>query len=201
MHGVTKNQTGLSDWAHRTCEWTTSSSCSQDGSSLAVVDFMGMYTWGQGQARNCAAPIVPTVGAEPWYCDPGIWLQWICVGDLMKATPESRQGHLPAQPWFRWGWELCQQPCNQRTCTVGERWHDRALPQSAPEVKKRAGLKLNVQKTKVMASSPVTSWQIDGRTMETVADFIFLGSKITVDCDCSHEIKRHLLLGKKLWKT
>ena len=55
-----------------------------------------------------------------------------------------------------------------------------------------------MQKTKVMASSPVTSWQIDGRTMETVADFIFLGSKITVDCDCSHEIKRHLLLGKKL---
>ena len=55
------------------------------------------------------------------------------------------------------------------------------------------GLKLNIQKTKIMASSPITSWQIDGETMETVRDFIFLGSKITADGDCSHEIKRHLL--------
>ena len=62
----------------------------------------------------------------------------------------------------------------------------------------KAGLNLNIQKTKIMASSPTTSWQIDGKTMETVADFIFLGSKITVDGDCSHEIKRHLLLGRKL---
>ena len=59
------------------------------------------------------------------------------------------------------------------------------------------GLKLNIQKTKIMASSPITLWQIDGETMETVTDFIFLGSKITADGDCSHEIKRHLLLGKK----
>ena len=58
----------------------------------------------------------------------------------------------------------------------------------------KAGLKLNIQKTKNMASSPITSWQIDGETMETVADYIFLGSKITADGDCSHEIKRHLLL-------
>ena len=58
-------------------------------------------------------------------------------------------------------------------------------------------LKLNIQKTKIMASSPVTSWQIDGEAMETVTDFIFLGSKITADGDCSHEIKRHLLLGRK----
>ena len=61
----------------------------------------------------------------------------------------------------------------------------------------RAGLKLNIQKTKIVASSPITSWQIDGETMETVRDFIFLGSKITADGDCSHEIKRHLLLGRK----
>ena len=61
----------------------------------------------------------------------------------------------------------------------------------------KAGLKLNIQKTKIMASSPITSWQIDGEIMETVTDFIFLGSKITVDSDCSHEIKRHLLLGRK----
>ena len=61
----------------------------------------------------------------------------------------------------------------------------------------KAGLKLNIQKTKIMASSPITSWQIDGETMETVTDFIFLGSKITTDGDCSHEIKRCLLLGRK----
>ena len=59
------------------------------------------------------------------------------------------------------------------------------------------GLKLNIQKTKIMASGPITSWQIDGETMETVTDFIFLGSTITADGDCSHEIKRHLLLGRK----
>ena len=61
----------------------------------------------------------------------------------------------------------------------------------------KAGLKLNIQKTKIMASSPITSRQIDGETMETVADFILVGSKITADGDCSHEIKRHLLLGRK----
>ena len=61
----------------------------------------------------------------------------------------------------------------------------------------KAGLKLNIQKTKIMTSGPITSWQIDGETMETMTDFIFLGSKITVDGDCSHEIKRCLLLGRK----
>ena len=65
------------------------------------------------------------------------------------------------------------------------------------EESETAGLKLNVQKTKIMASSPITSWQIDGETMETVRDFIFLGSKITADGDCSHEMKRCLLLGRK----
>ena len=62
----------------------------------------------------------------------------------------------------------------------------------------KAGLKLNIQKKKIMASGPITSWQIDGETMETVTDFIFLGSKITADDDCSHEIKRHWLLEEKL---
>ena len=62
----------------------------------------------------------------------------------------------------------------------------------------KLGLKLNIQKMKIMASSPITSWQIDGEKMETVTDFIFLGSKITADGDCSHEIKRHLLLGRKV---
>ena len=65
------------------------------------------------------------------------------------------------------------------------------------EESEKAGLKLNIQKTKIMALGPITSWQIDGETMETVTDFILRGSKITADCDCSHEIKRHLLLGKK----
>ena len=65
------------------------------------------------------------------------------------------------------------------------------------KVKEKVGLKLNIQKTKIMASGPITSWQIDGETVETVADFIFRGSKITADCDCSHVIKRHLLLERK----
>ena len=65
------------------------------------------------------------------------------------------------------------------------------------EGSEKAGLKFNSQKTKIMASGPITSWQIDGKTMETVTDLIFLGSKITVDGDCSHEIKRCLLLGRK----
>ena len=66
------------------------------------------------------------------------------------------------------------------------------------EESEKVGLKLNIQITKIMASSPITSWQIDGETMETVTDFIFLGSKITADGDCSYEIKRHLLLGRKV---
>ena len=65
------------------------------------------------------------------------------------------------------------------------------------EESEKSGLKLNIQKTKIIASGPITSLQIDGETMETVTDFIFLGSKITADCDCSHEIKRCLLLGGK----
>ena len=65
------------------------------------------------------------------------------------------------------------------------------------EKREKAGLKLNIQKTKIMASSPLPSWQIDGETMETVTDFLFLGSKISADGDCSHKIKRYLLLGSK----
>ena len=69
------------------------------------------------------------------------------------------------------------------------------------EESEKAGLKLNIQKAKIMVSSPITSQQIDGETMETVTNFIFLGSKITADDDCSHEIKRHLLLGRKAVKN
>ena len=65
------------------------------------------------------------------------------------------------------------------------------------EKNEKAGLKLNIQKTNIIASGPITSWQIDGETMETVSDFMFLGSKITTDGDCNHEIKRHMLLGRR----
>ena len=78
---------------------------------------------------------------------------------------------------------------------------EEALKSLLMKVKKeseKAGLKLNIQKMKTMASGPITSWQIDGETMETVTDFIFLGSKISADGDCSHEIKRRLLLGRKV---
>ena len=74
----------------------------------------------------------------------------------------------------------------------------KSLLMKVKEESEKPVLKLNIQKTKIMASGPITSWQIDGETVETVTDFIFLGSKITADGDCSHEIKRHLLLGRKL---
>ena len=74
----------------------------------------------------------------------------------------------------------------------------KSLLMKVEEESEKVGLKLNIQKTKIMVSGPITSWQIDGETVKTVADFIFLGSKITVDGDCSHQIKGHLLLGKKV---
>ena len=74
----------------------------------------------------------------------------------------------------------------------------KSLLMKVKEENEKAGLKVNIQKIKIMVFGPITSWQIDGETMETVADFIFLGSKITADGDCSHEIKRRLLLGRKL---
>ena len=73
----------------------------------------------------------------------------------------------------------------------------KSLLMKVKEESEKVGLRLNIQKTKFMTSSPITSWEIDGQTVETVSDFIFLGSKITADGDCSHEIKRHLLLGRK----
>ena len=74
----------------------------------------------------------------------------------------------------------------------------KSLLRKVKEESEKVGLKLNIQKTKIIASGPITSWQIDGKTVETVADFIFLGSKITADSDCSHEFKRCLLLGRKV---
>ena len=74
----------------------------------------------------------------------------------------------------------------------------KSLLMKVKEESEKVGLKLNIQKTNIMASGPITSWQIDGETVDTVADFIFLGSKINADGDCSHEIKRHLFLGRKV---
>ena len=74
----------------------------------------------------------------------------------------------------------------------------KSLLMKVKEESEKVGLELNIQKTKIMASSPITSWEIDGETVETVTDFIFLSSKITADVDCSYEIKRHLLLGRKV---
>ena len=83
------------------------------------------------------------------------------------------------------------------TLMAGSEEKLKSLLMKVKEKSEQVGLKLNIQKTKIIASGPVTSWQIDGETMETVTDFIFLGSKITADGDSSHEIKRHLLLGRK----
>ena len=74
----------------------------------------------------------------------------------------------------------------------------KSLLMKVKEENEKVGLKLNIQKTKIMTSSPITSWEIDGETVETVSDFVFMGSQITADGDCSHKIKRHLLLGRKV---
>ena len=87
------------------------------------------------------------------------------------------------------------------TTLMAETEELKSLLMKVKEESEKAGLKLNIQKTKIMVSSPITSWQIDGETTETVTDFIFLGSKITADGDCSHEIKTRLILGRKLWPT
>ena len=84
------------------------------------------------------------------------------------------------------------------TLTVENKEKLKSLLMKVKEESEKVGLKLNIQKTKIMASSPITSWEIDGETVETVSDFIFLGSKSTADGDCSHEIKRRLLLGRKV---
>ena len=81
--------------------------------------------------------------------------------------------------------------------TPGSKEELKSLLMKVKEESEKVGLKLNTQKKKIMASGPITSWEIDGETVKTVSDFIFCGSKITADCDCSHEIKRHLLLGRK----
>ena len=106
--------------------------------------------------------------------------------------------------WNQDCWEkyICKYICNNLiyandTTLVAESKELKSLLMRVKEESEKAALKLNIQKTKIMASGPITSWQIDGETMEIVKDLIFLGSKITADGDCSHEIKRCLLLGRK----
>ena len=89
--------------------------------------------------------------------------------------------------------------CADDTTVMAESEEElKSLLMKVKEESEKVGLKLNIQKTKIMASSPITSWQIDGETVQTVSDFIFLGSKVTADGDCSHESKSHLLLGRKV---
>ena len=102
------------------------------------------------------------------------------------------------KPNSRFLGEISTTSDTQMTQKVAESEEElKSLLMKEKEEREKAGLKLNIQKTKIMASSPITSWQIDRETMETMRDFIFLGSKITAYVDCSHEIKRHLLLGRK----
>ena len=105
--------------------------------------------------------------------------------------------------WVSYSWNrrtVCSSCADDTTLMAESEEELKNLLMKVKEESEKVVLKLNVQKTKTMVSGPITSWQIDGETVETVADFIFGGSKITADGDCSHEIKRHLLLGK-LWPT
>ena len=98
----------------------------------------------------------------------------------------------------RWG-KYQYLRCADNTTLMGESEEElKSLLMKVKEESEKVGLKLSIQKTNILASGPLTSWEIDGETVETVADFIFLGSKITADGDCSHAIKRHLLLGRKI---
>ena len=110
----------------------------------------------------------------------------------MKRVLRSRYWGLEDTVW------QCCLPPDDTTLMAESKEELKSLLMKVKEESEKVGLKLNIQKTKIMASSPITSWQIDGETMETVRDFIFLGSKITADGDCSHETKRQLLLGRKI---
>uniref|UniRef100_A0A4W2CA38 Reverse transcriptase domain-containing protein n=1 Tax=Bos indicus x Bos taurus TaxID=30522 RepID=A0A4W2CA38_BOBOX len=110
---------------------------------------------------------------------PGLRMEDHCQGNLMPPQYEKEAAH-------------------SSNLMAESKEELKSLLMKMKEESKKVGLKLNIQKMKIMASGPITSWQIDGETVDTVADFIFLGSKITADGDCSHEIKRHLLLGRKV---
>ena len=116
----------------------------------------------------------------------------------MQSTSFKMPGWMKYKLESRLPGEISIASDTQMTPPLAESGEElKSLLMKVKEESEKVGLKLNIQKTKIMASGPITSWQIDGETMETVRDFIFLGSKITVDGDCSHEIKRCLLLGRK----
>ena len=120
----------------------------------------------------------------------GLWVQYI----MQKAGLDKAQAGIKTA-----GGNINNlRYADDTTLTAESKEELKGLLMKVKEESEKAGLKLNIQKTKIMASSPITSWQIDGETMEIVTDFIYLGSKITVNSDCSHEIKRHLLLGRKV---
>ena len=120
---------------------------------------------------------------------------WVLYLDLEDPLEKGMATHSSILAWkIPW----TEEPVGLQSLGSQRVWHDWVAEH--PHLRPKVGLKLNVQKTKIMASGPITSWQIDGETVETVAEFIFLGSIITADGDCSHEIKRHSLEGK-LWPT
>ena len=106
--------------------------------------------------------------------------------------------HPNLSQWWHHSLRLDWEPISSRELTMTQKRENRSFLKKVKQESEKVGLKLNIQKTKIMASGPITSWEIDGQTVETVSDFIFLGSKITADGDCSHEIKRRLLLGSKV---
>ena len=123
-------------------------------------------------------------------------------------------GKIVPQSWEMLGWDEAQggnkiaernvnnlRHADDTTLMEESEEELKSLLTKVKEESEKVGLKLNIQKTKIVVSGPITSWQIDGETMETMTDFIFLGSKITADGDCSHEIKRHCSLEEKLWPT
>ena len=141
-----------------------------------------MMDWKQMGNGVCQACILP-----PWllklYSE---YIMWNARLDEAQAGIKSARRNINNLRY-----------ADDTTLTAESKEELKSLLMKVKEESKKAGLKLNIQKTKIMASGPITSWQIDEETMKTVTDFIFLVSKITSDGDCSHEIKRHLLLGRK----
>ena len=131
---------------------------------------------------------------EAVYCHPA-YLTY------MQSTSCEMPGWMKHKLESRLPGEISTTYADDTTLMAESEEELKSLLMKLKEKSEKVGLKLNIQKTKIMTSSPITSWQIDGETMETVMDFIFLGSKITEDGECSHEIKRCLLLEEKLWQT
>ena len=123
----------------------------------------------------------------------------LCIAYLtyMQNTSREMLGWMKHKLESRLPGEISITSDTQKTPPLWQKVKNWSLLMKVRKESEKGGIKLNIQKTKIMASSPITSWQIDGETMETVTDFILRGSKITADSDCSHEIKRHLFLGRK----